>query len=801
MKVNKKTTVIGLVLSLLLSTALSASPLDSRLFESGLLEGGHAKLDGCLTLPGLSAPATISRDAQDVVTIDAANETDAMRVLGYVHAQERYFDMDLLRRSTAGELAELIGPSQLACDEQSRVHRMRARAQAQLSNFAGDRLAQLQAYTDGVNRGLSNLKRPPWTYLLLKQVPRAWQTEDSQLSAAAMYFLLQDSQNLDELALARMQAVLPPALLALLRHDGSTWDAPLEGAPRGDAVLPGPSKVDLRTLPAPDTSAVGHTRLSKPNAPGSNNWAVSGHLTNDGRAILANDMHLNLTVPNIWFRARLRYADPKAPGGRVDVTGFTLPGVPAILIGSNKHIAWGFTNSYADTADWYRIKPCTYSNPSTACEPVTTHVETINVAGAAPVTLNVQDTRYGPILYQNQDGSALALRWVAQLPGALNLNIANLARTQDLDEALKNGEDIAIPALNWIVSDSAGHIAWRVLGPLPVRNHCSPANELVHNTASTGSAYDCPPWDISTRLSPRLVDPVGDRLWTANARTVDGSKLRRLGDGGYALGARAQQIRNDLLASDHFVESDMLGIQLDDRALFLRRWWQLLQSEGARSDAQHPALQALTTAAANWNGAASIDSVSYWIVSNWRNAVNSRIADGLTAPAQVALGKNYIEPDLSQLEGVTWPLLQQRPMNLLPRHYANWQALLEDAAMQVRDTLRRLGPLDQSSYNKAAICHPLAAALPTILQPLLCMPANKLPGDTNMPRVQTPDFGASERMVVSPGHEEQGITEMPGGQSGDPLSPFWGAGHDAWVLGKPTPFLPGPTVYTLQLQP
>jgi penicillin amidase len=161
-------------------------------------------------------------------------------------------------------------------------------------------------------------------------------------------------------------------------------------------------------------------------------------------------------------------------------------------------------------------------------------------------------------------------------------------------------------------------------------------------------------------------------------------------------------------------------------------------------------------------------------------------------------------PDLPQLEGVAWPMVTQLPPNLLPRRFATWDALFEDAAKQVHDDLGKNGPLANSRWgerNIAAICHPLARALPGLFNRWLCMPPDELPGDAYMPRVAAPDFGASERMVVSPGHEADGIIEMPGGQSGNPLSPFWGAGHEAWVRGEPTPFLPGATTHTLHLLP
>ncbi|MEO6102658.1 MAG: penicillin acylase family protein, partial [Pseudoxanthomonas sp.] len=301
---------------------------------------------------------------------------------------------------------------------------------------------------------------------------------------------------------------------------------------------------------------------------------------------------------------------------------------------------------------------------------------------------------------------------------------------------------------------------------------------------------------------PRLIDPPSHRLWTANNRTLDDPGLKLAGDGGYALGARAKQIRDDLFSRDRFTEKQLLAIQLDDRAVFLQRWWALLQKEGKHD--QKSAVAALAKAAGHWEGRASTDSVSYRIVRAWRLAVNTRIADGLTAPAQAALGKEFVMPDLPQLEGVAWPLLGERPANLLPRRFTSWEALLEDAAAQVRNDLSGHGPIEKQTWgarNVARICHPLAGSLPAMLKPSLCMPADPLPGGGDMPRVQATSFGASERMVVSPGHEADGIIQMPGGQSGNPLSPFWGAGHENWVQGRPTPFLPGKTDYTLTMKP
>ncbi len=785
-----------------------------------LLRGSLPGLEGEWALPGLSAPVSIQRDELGVVTIDAANETDMARALGFVHAQERYFEMDLMRRTSAGELAELFGPIAVDLDKEHRVHRMRARVMENLDAFTGDKAAQLQAYTDGVNAGLDALSVRPWPYLLLRQKPRRWELADSALAGYAMYFDLQDSQNTRELALWRMKSKMPAALYELLTHEGTEWDAPLFGEARGNAVLPTALQVDLRKLAMPVND--NHSRLADKGTPGSNNWAVGGALTADGRAIVADDMHLGLRAPNIWFRARLRYRDARAVGGKVDVSGFTLPGMPVVVVGSNGHVAWGFTNSYGDWADWAELPLCAGESAtkgpsaSPACVTTTDFSEVIKVAGAQDVGFKVRETAWGPVLHEPRQGRALALRWAPHLPGSMRASFGDLAIARDLANAFAIADDTAIPAQNFVVADSSGSIGWRVIGGFPKRDPgCSAIAPEQHvqfpgaaeapgaaASSSDGIALPCTPWTTDATVSPRLVNPESHRLWTANNRTMDDAGLELAGDGGYALGARAKQIREDLFSREQFNEEQLLAIQLDDRAVFLQRWWALLEREG--KNRQTPALQALAKVARHWEGHASVGSTSYRVVRGWRLAVHARIAAGLTAPAQAALGDDFIMPDLPQLEGVVWPLLDQRPANLLPRRFASWQALLEDAAVEVRDELQQRGPLEQRTWgerNTAKICHPLANALPAPFRSALCMPADPLPGDGAMPRVQGPSFGASERMVVSPGHEADGIIHMPGGQSGNPLSPFWGAGHDDWMHGRPTPFLPGKTEHTLTLRP
>lgn len=763
------------------------------------VRGSLAQLDGEVSIPSLSAPVSVERDSLGVVTIHAANEIDATRALGYVHGQERFFEMDLLRRAASGELSELFGAIALEKDKSIRVHRLRTRVEQALQAVAGERMPVLSAYTEGVNAGLAHLASRPWPYLLLGVHPKAWLPVDSVLAGYAMFFELQNDANSRELALWKIRQAVPDALYRILNSDGTEWDAPLLGPARGNVALPGVELLDLRKLPVPAVDA--GSDYVEPAAPGSNNFAVAGALTRDHRAIVANDMHLTLRAPNIWFRARLRYGDAAAPAGSVDVSGFTLPGIPAVIVGSNRHVAWGFTNSYGDWSDFYRVEWTDAAHSryrSAQGERVTDIVhEKILVKDGPAVDFTVTETIWGPVTRELNATTSLALRWAAHQANSINLNLAGMAAAANIDDALRRAGDIGMPAQNMMIADASGRIAWRLTAQIPNRlGDCD-----IQAPVDPLAGCEWQGWRVPTE-NPSILDPASDRLWTANARTLSGDALKRVGDAGYDNGARARQIRDALFARQQFTERDLLAIQLDDRAIFLQRWWELLRAQAQGS--KDPTWMAFESATRSWEGRAATSSVSYRLVHDWRAAVVERIKLGLLAPAMAKLGKDFVMPDLPQIEGVTWQLVSQRPQHLLPQKFASWDALLLDAAQSVAAALKKIGPLQDRSWgerNTAAICHPLAKALPGFLRSLLCMPSDPLPGDSNMPRVAESDFGASERMVVAPGHEEEGIIHMPGGQSGNPLSPFWGAGHEAWVKGEPTPFLPGRSEHTLTLKP
>src|SRR5690606_21317136 len=316
---------------------------------------------------------------------------------------------------------------------------------------------------------------------------------------------------------ARAATLTPPSAPRLVPLSPAVRERGVGGSPAAISASPPAARAATLTppsaprmvplSPAVRERGVGGSPAATDLYRGSNKFAVSGALTRHGRANLADDIHLSLRAPGIWFRARLRYPDLRAPGRRVDVQGFTLPGLPAVVVGSNGHVAWGFTNSYVDTADWKRVHPCARANASPAsCTPVTVHRERIDVAGSDAVALVVEDTAWGPILEHETDGSALALRWVAHLPGSLDFGLADMARAGDLEAALRIADRTAIPTQNLLLADSAGRIAWRLLGPLPQRTGGCSAQRLVEGedpgagaaAASGAQAQACMPWGIST---------------------------------------------------------------------------------------------------------------------------------------------------------------------------------------------------------------------------------------------------------------------------------------------------------------
>ncbi|HET7535455.1 MAG TPA: penicillin acylase family protein, partial [Candidatus Didemnitutus sp.] len=295
------------------------------------MRGSLARLDGDQILPGLGGPVKVERDARGIPTLTGATRTDVARALGFIHAQDRFFQMDLLRRRAAGELSEIFGAAAVDFDQSARRHGFRRTAEKVVAALSAEQRAVLDAYVAGVNAGLSSLRKTPWEYLVLRAPPQSWRAEDSVLCVYAMWFDLQDSTGHYERCLAALRQAYGAGTFAFFAPLGDAHDAALDGS-----RFPVPELPPLRLESPAENSTAALVEFDSALRPGSNNFAIAGNHTANGAAILENDMHLSLAVPHIWYRASLAWTDDAGPHR---VTGVTLPGLPVVVAGSNEHVA------------------------------------------------------------------------------------------------------------------------------------------------------------------------------------------------------------------------------------------------------------------------------------------------------------------------------------------------------------------------------------------------------------------------------------------------------------------------------
>jgi len=763
----------------------------------GLLRASLPPLDGRVHVSDLTSAATIARDAVGVPVITASSRLDLAFATGFAHGQDRFFQMDMIRRNAAGELSELVGELAVELDKRNRFHRFRARARAVLASSPAADTELLQRYADGVNAGLANLDVRPFEYLVLGVAPEPWRAEDSVLVVYTMFMQLNDARATKEVQRGFAHSVLPEAVYHWMYPAGTPWDAPLMGVPRAVENIPGPDVISLRGV-VDDASPANERDV--PPLPGSNNWAVSGALTENGRALISNDMHLGHSVPNIYYRARLVVVGENAR----DVSGVTLPGAPFVVAGSNTLVAWGFTNSYGDYTDAVVLQPGadpgSYQTPD-GDKAFEHHEERINVKNGDAVTIVIRETIWGPVREDiDYPSGDIAVSWIAHSPDAVNLKLLNLETVASASAALDIANTIGMPPQNFVTGDANGDIGWTIIGKIPTKTDFD-----AQLPADWSSDQGWTGW-LAPADYPRVSNPANGRIWTANARVADGDALRLIGDGGYDLGARAKQIRDSLFAHEIFTAEDMLRIQYDDRALFLTPWRDLLLDVLADPLVDgDSALLEYRQLITNWIPNARPDSVGYRLVRAFRLEVRRRVFYALMTPVRQAYGEDIRLRVSNQFEAPLWSLVSQRPAHMLPGDYSDWNAFL---LAVVRQNVAYFaanfdGPLSDRHWgeaNTAAIRHPLSGGLP-VLGDYLNMPYEPLNGDSNMPKAQGPSFGASERFSVFPGDEANSLFQMPTGQSGHPLSPYYRNGHANWVTGTPSPFSPGDAQHMLTLSP
>ncbi|RVU39187.1 penicillin acylase family protein [Hwanghaeella grinnelliae] len=488
--------VIG-ILAFIMVTVVAAVGFFAIRFPMSLPD-----LAGELSLPGLHAQAAIDRDAHGLVTIHAANDHDAYYALGYAHAQDRLWQMEMTRRIGAGRMSELLGSSMIGLDRYIRTLGFYRLAEAQLQHLSPNVLASLDAYAEGVNAWIETRDRPlPPEFQLLFHEPEPWVPADSIVWARMMAFQLATNMRseqarerlLRELGEEKVRALLPGA------------------EPNGPVTLPPAAKALLdRYVPAP-------AELQSDTA--SNAWVISGQHTVTGAPILANDPHLGFTAPNLWYFARI-----DAPN--LQVTGVTVPGVPFHLLGHNAQVAWGLTTTYADTQDLFieTLSPDgrQYKTPA-GWHDFEYREEEITVRFGDPISLSVRSSRHGPIVSDlwEKDGNDPTVTAALAFPG---LDVADrtpealyrLNRAGNAQAVLEATRFYGAPVQNIHFADSQGSIGLIAPGRIPMRAN---GNGLLPVDGGSGS-YD---WIgmIPFAELPKVVDPPSGIIRNANNRLVD----------------------------------------------------------------------------------------------------------------------------------------------------------------------------------------------------------------------------------------------------------------------------------------
>ena len=368
------------------------------------------------------------------------------------------------------------------------------------------------------------------------------------------------------------------------------------------------------------------------------------------------------------------------------------------------------------------------------------------------------------------------------------MGIINFGTIKDVQKAITIGKRIAIPTQNLVIVDETGNAAWLPGGAVLDRKKAS-------FTAIKQQDATMP--ERATKL-PMLLNPEMGRIWTANARVISAEDFKVWGDGGYALGARGQQIRDRLFEKDTFSETDFYAIQLDNHARFLIPWQHLLYGLLNMQDIEFkPDLAYLNT----WSECACEDSVGYTLVKHFRREVIQTLFGGLLSNLdQQGVNSRSL---LRGIEPATWQLIHSQPDSWLPADTESFDELLVDAYRRAKHKLLdKYSPVEADmealawgKVNALSVEHPFASQIP-LIGSMLNMQQVEGFGDTYMPAVQAPSFGASERFFVSPGHLEDAILTLPGGQSGHPLSEFFTAGFNDYATHAATPLLPSEPIHS-----
>jgi penicillin G amidase len=734
---------------------------------------GHVKL------AGIARRIEIARDYWGIPYIAAADDNDAWFGLGFCHGQDRTFQLETMLRVARGTLAELAGPGAVPIDRFSRRIGFRRTAERQLAVVGKDVAARIGAYASGVNAGgTAGVHWRPHEFVLLRAQPSRWTAADVLAVLKLQSFYLSSGWDV-ELARLRILSADGPGALRALEPMYPDWlpttSRPLEAAgPAFDRL-----QDDLALFAA-----------YQPLGAASNNWALDASRTATGRPILANDPHLSSTLPPHWYLCHIQTPTWSAAGG-------SFIGGPAITAGHNGFCAWGLTAGCIDSADLF-IEQIGTDGASVregdSFVPCPVYREEIRVKGGDSVVERVLETPRGPIVSPalGEEKLAISLRavWLDSLPVE---GLVGVERAQSFDEFREGFRKWPGPSLNMVYADSGGAIGWQLTGQAPIRKKGYGALPLPGSDPSVG-------WEDA--LVPFEAMPFGDGssdgfVVSANARPTPAGPTPFLGED-WLDGYRMTRIAQSLAARRDWDVSSTQRLQLDVFSLP----WQEMRAAVLAADVHDPDVRAAIDLLRDWDGRVSADSAAASVFELFVTEMTRRtVAAKAPNSADIALAKGFTPllsvttfamRRMSHLIG----LLRQQPEGWFA---GGWEREIGEALSAAVQALSQRYGASPSGWRWGSI-RPLTLQHPMSIRKPLGRIFNLGPmpfaGDTNTvsqggvdPFNPTGNPGAlaALRMVIDVGEWDRSRFALPGGQSGNPLSPHYDDQLRLWRAGKGVP--------------
>ncbi len=723
-----------------------------------------------ISTPSLEGNAKVIYDDRMVPHVFAKNINDAIYLQGFITAQHRLWQMDISTRATSGRLSEILGERLIERDKLQRRKGLIFAAENTLRGWekSPKDLALLSAYTDGVNAFINTMNPSdyPVEFKLMNYEPEPWTNLKSAILIKSMALTL----------CSRDDDIETTNALHILGKETFDFLYP-EYNPRQSPVIPENVKWQFDTVTIEKKSPVligqiNHRSFSKPSPfAGSNNWAVSGSKTASGSPILCNDPHLNLTLPSIWFEIQLHAPD-------LNVYGVSLPGFPGVVIGFNENVSWGMTNTSHDVLDWYQIKWANDERTKYVIDDKVREIEfkyeNFKTKEGKTIIDTVRYTQWGPIVYESSahPQQDMAMRWISHDTGSNEIEVLqNLGHAKNYNDYINGIQGFHSPAQNIVFASRDGDIAIKIQGKLALKN--KEQGRFIMDGSNSANAWN---GFIPTTQNPQIKNPQRGFVSSANQNSTSPDYPYYYN--GYFEDYRGRILNRLLDSLQNIKAEDLMKLQSSTYSLKAEEALPIMLQHLDNSnldDTQKNFVAILEKWDYNYepNAAAPI------LFDKWYEQLYFNIWDEI----------REIDDSLDILYPETWrtiALMGNDPENV----FFDIKATSEKETLkdlinlsftimqaEVKAWQKQGNPLEYHTYKQMEIIH---------LGRIPAFGSGQLPvgGDGSALNAIKKTFGPSWRMVVELGDEIEAYGVYPGGQSGNPGSPFYDNMVDHWVNGK-----------------